>query len=214
MGSMLSKCYGDDAQPDARPPPPPAAAADGHSPQPRARRPLERGVGPRHRAAARPPRSPSTARASAAGKSCTAPGVEAVGAARRGALPDAWVENAAAAGPASPSRARATTSTGISRSQPAAGAAAAARFVLRLGDATERIALAAGAAPRHDGILKAVRRGARRRAPSASRSSSCTTTRATSSCLALGRRGRRRGALSTCRRDRDHARVPVARRSL
>ena len=31
MGSMLSKCYGDDAQLDARAPPPPAPAADGHS---------------------------------------------------------------------------------------------------------------------------------------------------------------------------------------
>ena len=90
---MLSKCYGDDAQPDARPPPPPAAAADGHSHS------HEHGDHSSEVVALGTVQLQGSTFAvdregeCEAGKSCTF-GVEAVGAARE-APSDAWVENAA-----------------------------------------------------------------------------------------------------------------------
>ena len=155
---MLSKCYGDDAQPDARPPPPPAAAADGHSHS------HEHGDHSSEVVALGTVQLQGSTFAvdregeCEAGKSCTF-GVEAVGAARE-APSDAWVENAAGERVCEPVTGEGHDKHWHFTIAPAAGAAAPARFVLRLGDATERIALAAGAAPRHDGILTPLRRGA------------------------------------------------------
>ena len=154
---MLSKCYGDDAQPDARPPPPPAAAADGHSHS------HEHGDHSSEVVALGTVQLQGSTFAvdregeCEPGKPCTF-GVEAVGAARS-APADAWVESAA--GDAVCER---VVGDGHDQHQhftvsPAPGAAAPARFALRLGDETARIALAAGAAPRHDGILTPLRRG-------------------------------------------------------